>query len=597
MMFVLISLIAFLLIAGIFFLRTKPIALAVLVGIALFPLLFGSVNGAVVSAAVAVSIMMAQPLFSLLGAVTVLCMLYLSDIPPDDFGIFPEKIFELTDKAVLLAIPFFVVSGAIMTKGGIAKRLISLATALTDWIPGGLAIAAIGGCVLFAAISGSSPVTVIAIGGMMYPALVKAGFDEDHAMGLLTSAGSLGIVIPPSIPMIIYAITVSGVQVVDIGELFLAGLGPGALIGLLLSVMVVIKALQHSQDKAADVKRLVMGLAILAAPIAISAIIVSAGMKWGYAVAPAAYAVMTFFKARKELIEGFWALMLPILILGGIYSGFFTPTEAAAVAVVYAWIAAAYIHKELTLKDLPGLITESTLMMGALIVIMVIAFVFNDYLVEEQIPELAVDVIRDMELSRIGFLLALNVFLLIVGCFMDIISAILIIAPLIVPIAVALDIDAIHLGIVFIVNLEIGYLTPPLGLNLFVATTLFGKPLGDVIRAVLPFTLAILVGVLMITYIPAIALAPGEMLKDLRGETTEENNVQSIQDIMKALETAEPEEDDDIQEEDEESTDGIDPEAGGDAEPQTDVAAEPSGEAPVDSEPDSEAAPEPTPSP
>ena len=175
-------------------------------------------------------------------------------------------------------------------------------------------------------------------------------------------------------------------------------------------------------------------------------------------------------------------------------------------------------------------------MMGALIVIMVIAFVFNDYLVEEQIPELAVDVIRDMELSRIGFLAALNVFLLIVGCFMDIISAILIIAPLIVPIAVALDIDAIHLGIVFIVNLEIGYLTPPLGLNLFVATTLFGKPLGDVIRAVLPFTLAILVGVLMITYIPAIALAPGEILKDMRGETTEESNVQSIQEIMKSLE-------------------------------------------------------------
>ena len=543
MMFVLIGLIAFLVIAGGFFLKTKPVALAVLLGIALFPLLFGSVNGAVVSATVAVSIMMAQPLFSLLGMVTVLCMLYLSDIPPDDFGIFPEKIFELTDKAVLLAIPFFVVSGAIMTKGGIAKRLISLATALTDWIPGGLAIAAIGGCVLFAAISGSSPVTVIAIGGMMYPALVKAGFDEKHAMGLLTSAGSLGIVIPPSIPMIIYAITVSGVQVVDIGELFLAGLGPGALIGFLLSTMVVFKALQTSQNKDAELKRLFIGLAIIAAPIAITTLLVTNDMKWGYAITPIAYAVMTFIKARKELIEGFWALMLPILILGGIYSGFFTPTEAAAVAVVYAWIAAAYIHKELTVKDLPALITESTLMMGALIVIMVIAFVFNDYLVEEQIPELAVDVIRDMELSRIGFLAALNVFLLIVGCFMDIISAILIIAPLIVPIAVALDIDAIHLGIVFIVNLEIGYLTPPLGLNLFVATTLFGKPLGDVIRAVLPFTLAILVGVLMITYIPAIALGPGEILKDVRGETVEESNVQSIQDIMKALETAEEDED------------------------------------------------------
>ncbi|MEC8049627.1 MAG: TRAP transporter large permease subunit [Myxococcota bacterium] len=536
MMFVLIALVVFLVIAGGFFLKTKPVALGVLVGIALFPLLFGSVNGAVVSATVAVSIMMAQPLFSLLGMVTVLCMLYLSDIPPDDFGIFPEKIFELTDKAVLLAIPFFVVSGAIMTKGGIAKRLISLATALTDWIPGGLAIAAIGGCVLFAAISGSSPVTVIAIGGMMYPALVKAGFDEDHAMGLLTSAGSLGIVIPPSIPMIIYAITVSGVQVVDIGELFLAGLGPGALIGFLLSTMVVFKALQQSTDKNAELKRLFTGLAIIAAPIVVTVLLVSNDMKWGYAVAPISYAVMTFIKARKELIEGFWALMLPILILGGIYSGFFTPTEAAAVAVVYAWVAAAYIHKELTVKDLPALITESTLMMGALIVIMVIAFVFNDYLVEEQIPELAVDVIRDMELSRIGFLAALNVFLLIVGCFMDIISAILIIAPLIVPIAVALDIDAIHLGIVFIVNLEIGYLTPPLGLNLFVATTLFGKPLGDVIRAVLPFTLAILVGVLMITYIPAIALAPGEILKDMRGETTEESNVQSIQEIMKSLE-------------------------------------------------------------
>ncbi|MEM6533936.1 MAG: TRAP transporter large permease subunit, partial [Myxococcota bacterium] len=226
--------------AGVAFLRSRPIALAAFVVFGLLPLAFGSVATALIFSSILLAVLLAQPLFVILGGVTLLCFEFFSEIPPLDYGIFAEKIFELTDKNVLLAIPFFIISGAIMTHGGIAERLINYARELTSWLPGGLAIAAVGGCVLFGAISGSSPVTVIAIGSMMFPALVKQGFEERLSLGLLTSAGSLGIVIPPSIPMLVYAIVVSGQEPIDVGDLFIAGLGPGLLMGALLSTYIIV---------------------------------------------------------------------------------------------------------------------------------------------------------------------------------------------------------------------------------------------------------------------------------------------------------------------------------------------------------------------
>lgn len=518
------------LVGGVVFLRKRPVAVAAFVLLGAVPWLLGSPGAALVLSALALSVLMAQPLYAVLGVVTLLCFEYLSLVTPDDYGIFPEKMFELTDKNVLLAIPFFVVSGNIMTQGGIAQALINLAKALTGWLPGGLAIAAVGGCVLFAAISGSSPVTVIAIGSMMYPALVKAGYGERPAMGLLTSAGSLGIVIPPSIPMIIYAIVVSGQQVVDVGDLFLAGVGPGLLIGLMLSALVVVQALRRSEDRARDIRRMLKGLAVVLVPLVGGSALGGALLgPIGYAVGPALLSTIAIAVAWKAFAEGFWALMLPALILGGIYSGFFTPTEAAAVAVVYSVVVAIYIYKRLTWRDLGPLVVESTVLMGALIVIMVIAFVFNDFLVEEQVPDKAVAWLTEHKMSRVTFLLALNLFLLVVGCFMDILSAILIIVPLIAPMATApgIDVDPVHLGIIFIVNLEIGYLTPPLGLNLFVASTLFRKSLGEVVRSVVPYTLVMLVAVLGITYVPSISLGAGEWITSLSAPPEQEQPKQA----------------------------------------------------------------------
>jgi C4-dicarboxylate transporter, DctM subunit len=569
-----------------YFLKHKPVVAIILTALGVVPLLFGSFGTSLILSTISLSLLLAQPLYVVLGVLTLVCFNYMASVPVNDFGIFPEKIFGLTDKNELLAIPFFVISGAIMTHGGIAKRLIDFARALTWWMPGGLAIAAIGGCVLFAAISGSSPVTVIAIGGMMYPALTAAGYDEKTSIGLLTSAGSLGIVIPPSIPMIIYAIVVSGQQVVDVGDLFLAGIGPGLLIGGLLGSYVVGTSLRNSKNFNADLKRLLTGFAIIASPFVVGQIIVGMGNKWGHVTGPVVLAVMACIVARKQLLEGFWALMLPVIILGGIYSGLFTPTEAAAVAVVYSLVVAIYIYNEMEWRDMPELIADSTVMMGSLVVIMVIAFVFNDYLVSESIPEQAVALIRDMELTRIEFLVVLNIFLLLVGCFMDIISAILIIAPLIVPMAAApgIEIDPVHLGIVFIVNLEIGYLTPPLGLNLFVASTLFKKPIGEVVRSVVPFTGLMLIGIIMVTYIPAISLGPGELLQELYGTKKEPvGEIMSLQDLM--LQAGEDDdEDDDDYDDDEEDSDSDDAENAGDPDAVNEDGDTPSDEAAGDGE-------------
>lgn len=420
-----------------------------------------------------VLIAIGTPLFVVLGIVTMACVYFLGD------GLLTEIIADMynaVNKDVLLAIPFFIIAGALMTAGGISRRLITVAKAALGWLPGGLAVATVGACMFFAAISGSSPVTVIAIGTIMLPALVKEKYAESFGLGLVTSAGSLGILIPPSIPMIIYAIMVSSPErQVAVGSLFIAGIGPGLLIGALLMLYAIFTGARQKT-------------------------VARAPFRWR--------------ELAKALRKGIWALLLPLLILGGIYTGWFTATEAAAVAVVYAFLVEFFIHREVRLKDLPRIFVDSSLVMGTLFMILVIAMSFNQFLTLEQIPQQAAAALTRHVSSQIGFLVMANVLLLIVGCFMDIMSAILIIGPILAPIAFQFGIDPVHFGIIFIVNLEIGYLTPPLGINLFVASSVFGKPLLQTIRAALPFTLILLVALGLIIYFPGISLWLVNMLKE-----------------------------------------------------------------------------------
>jgi C4-dicarboxylate transporter DctM subunit len=361
----------------------------------------------------------------------------------------------------LLAIPMFILAGSLMARGSIAARLIGIMRAGTTWMPGGLAVAAILSCAIFAAISGASAVTLLAVGAVMYPALLKDGYSQTFSLGALAAGGTLGILIPPSIPMIFYAIVVEK----SIVDMFVAGLLPGVLLAGVMSVYVLIV----NRDIPAQ-----------------------------------RFDPMALLSALRH---GFWALMLPIVLLGGIYSGYFSATEAAAVAAGYALLVEIVIHRELSLRDFGHVAKETATLLGTLFPIVAAAISLNLLLTAERVPqELATMVAANVE-SRVAFLLMVNLLLLVVGCFVDTMSAIVILAPLLLPMAEAFGIDPIHFGIIMVINLEIGLLTPPLGMNLIVAMTAFKANFGTVVRGALPF-IALMIAVLMlVTFIPAISLA------------------------------------------------------------------------------------------
>jgi C4-dicarboxylate transporter, DctM subunit len=424
------------------------------------------------------------PLFVLIGFACLFSVMLIGNGDPINI---PIDMFEAVKKETLLAIPFFLLAGTIMTAGSISRRLIETAKSLIGHFPGGLAISAVFACLLFAAISGSAPVTVIAIGGIMFPALIKENYDEDFSLGLVTSAGTLGILIPPSIPMIIYAIMapVDG-KALSVRELFVAGVLPGLVVALILCVYSVLRQ---------DLKNLKIGK----------------------------------FDGRKALsatMDGIFSLILIILIFLGIYFGLFTAVEAAAVAVFYAclvefvlqpcisyWRQDTSFEKrtyssflELKPRDVPKVFIESSIIMGALFAIIVLAIAFNKFLCEEQIPQAAAAWLSSKVSTKLGFLVIVNIFLLLLGCVMDIISAILIVAPLLAPIAIQYGVDPIHFGIIFIVNLQIGYITPPIGINIFVASGLFKRSVVQVIRATVPYVLILLIALAIITYMPSFSL-------------------------------------------------------------------------------------------
>lgn len=412
--------------------------------------------------------LLGAPLFLIMGATTVALFFAFGGEHYQQLQAYQTLVLqmtELTTKNIFLAIPFFVGAGAVMTEGGIAQRLVRLANSLVGWLPGGLAVSAVMSCMIFAAISASSPVTLIAVGSIMFPAMIKAGYKENFSLGLVTTGGSLGCLVPPSLPMIIYALAVSGSAAVDIGDLFLSGLGPALMISGMLSVYCVLQ-----------------------------------GMRM-----PAAREKFSFQKVREAAREGLWALMLPVIILGGIYSGFFTATEAAAVALVYSIFCTIFIYKELTFKRLPGLFVESTVLLGSILLIIVFSFSLNSFMAHTDAAGFMLDKIHSWELGPMGFFLVMNLLLLCIGALMDAISAILIFAPLLAPIAISLGIDPIHLGIVFIINMEIGYLMPPVATNLFVSAAVFKKSFGQVARSVLPSVSILILGLGIVMYVPTIS--------------------------------------------------------------------------------------------
>ena len=371
-----------------------------------------------------------------------------------------EDMWVGLDKELILSIPLFILCGNVMTQGSTAKRLIAIMGALTRPLPGGLAVSAILSCGIFAAISGSSIVTMLAIGTVMYPAMRSAGYDNKFALGTIMSGGTLGIIIPPSIPMIIYGLVTEA----SVTDLFLAGVGPGILLLIVMSCYAI----------------------------------------WFNRNMPSQKFSMT--ELTQACRNGVWAVMMPVILLGGIYSGFFTATEAAAVALVYAIIIETFVHNEMKLRDFYQVVLDASKLGGSLFPVLAVALSLNIILIEHRVPSTLVQFMQGYISSPLMFMLLLNVLPLGVGCIMTTGEAILILAPLLAPMAEAYGYNKIVFGIIMILNLEIGYLTPPVGLNLIVAMSAFKQPFGLLIKAAVPFILIMLVCLALVVWQPWIAM-------------------------------------------------------------------------------------------
>lgn len=400
------------------------------------------------------------PIAIALGLSSVLTIVLFSN---DSLTSLSLKLFEGTQHYTLLAIPFFILSAAFLSTGGAAKRLIRFAQACVGTIRGGMAMSSVIACMLFAAVSGSSPATAVAIGSIAIGGMVSSGYPRDFAAGVISSAGTLGILIPPSIVMVVYcAITEESV-----GRLFMAGFMPGLLAGIMLMIGIYVLAWKH------DLPRL--------PPV-------------------------SWLEVLTSGIQAIWGLLLIFIVLGGIYFGVFTPTEGAAVAAVYAFIIAIFVYRDLKFRDIPKVLIDSGRVTIMLMFIIINAMLFGHVLTTEQIPQKIAEVILSAGMQPWMFLIVVNILLLIGGCFMEPSGLLLILTPIFLPIAKQLGIDPIHLGIIMVVNMEIGMLTPPVGLNLFVISGITGMSVVEVVKAVLPWMLILLAFLLIITYVPYISL-------------------------------------------------------------------------------------------
>jgi len=409
----------------------------------------------------AVLLFLSVPIGISIGLATLVTILSTGTLPVEFLA---KELVTSVDSFPLMAVPFFILAGEIMGKGGISERLFNVANAIVGNKTGGFAIATIITCMFFAAISGSGPATVAAIGGIMIPAMVRNGYDLKFATAIVASAGSIGVIIPPSIPLVIYGV----VGNTSIGDLFIAGIIPGILVGLSMMVW----AYYYSKKK---------GYRGMDEPTSLKKIGVA------------------FWDAK-------WALLIPVIILGGIYGGFFTPTEAAVIAVVYGLFASMVLYHELNIKDLPKVMVDSALTTATVLIIVGTATAFGRFLTIEQVPTKVAQALMKISDEPIIIIMLIMALLLVVGMFMDTLAAIIILTPILLPIAVQIGYDPIHFGILMVVNLAIGFITPPLGVNLFVASGISGLSLESLSRAVLPFIFAMLFTLLLITFIPQLSM-------------------------------------------------------------------------------------------
>jgi C4-dicarboxylate transporter DctM subunit len=401
-----------------------------------------------------------MPIAIALGLSSVLTILFFGQ---DSLASLSLKLFETSEHFTLLAIPFFILSGAFMTTGGVARRMIRFAIAAIGHLRGGLAMASVLACMLFAAVSGSSPATVVAVGSIVIAGMVRAGYSKEFAAGVICNAGTLGILIPPSIVMVVYGAATE----TSVGQLFMAGVIPGIVLGLMLMAAIYVRAtmLKLPRQPRASVKEMLT--------------------------------------AARESV---WGLLLLVIILGGIYGGIFTPTEAAAVAAVYAFIVAVLVYRDIGMKDVPKVLIDASKVTVMLMFIIANALLFAHVLTTERIPQLIAETIVSFGMPPWMFLVAVNVLLLVAGSFMEPTGIILILAPILFPIAMELGIDPVHLGIIMTVNLEIGMVTPPVGLNLFVTAGITNMSIVQVVRAALPWLAVLLAFLVLVTYVPQLAL-------------------------------------------------------------------------------------------
>jgi C4-dicarboxylate transporter DctM subunit len=417
------------------------------------------VTGIFLLAAMFALLLIGVPVAISMGMASILTMIFFAD---QTLLSSAQKFFHTMHVYPLLAVPFFVLAGAFMTTGGVARRMIDFANALVGHYRGGLAMAALLASAFFAAVSGSAPATVVAVGSVMIGGMVASGYSKKFAAGVICNSGTLGILIPPSLVMVVYgAITES-----SIGDLFIAGVLPGIILTIVMMGTIIVIAKKYDmprQEKA------------------------------------------SFRTVVKTFREAVWGLMLVVIILGGIYAGIFTPTEAAAVSAVYAFFIAVFIYKDITLKHVPEVLTDASRVTVMLMFIIANAFMFAFLLTTEQVPQMASEMLIGMGLPVWGFLLLLNVLLLMAGNFMDPTSVVLILTPIVFPIAVNMGIDPIHLGILMVVNMQIGLVTPPVGLNLFVTAGIADMSLEETIQASYPWLVVLLAVLMLITFVPWIS--------------------------------------------------------------------------------------------
>ncbi len=403
-------------------------------------------------------VLLGAPLFAVIAASAMLGF-YRSGI---DLSVVAIEFFGISEMPILVAIPLFTFAGFVLSESGSARRLVRLSNALLGWLPGGLAIISLAACALFTAFTGASGVTIVALGALLYPALTQAGYDDRFNLGLITTSGSLGLLFAPSLPLILYGI-VAGVS---IDQLFLAGILPGLLMLVVLSgySFWMNRHLRQSLSKA------------------------------------------SWTEVSGALREAIWELPLPVIVLGGIYSGYFAVSEAAAVTALYVILVEMIILREIPWRELPRIIRESMVLVGAILMILGVSLASTNYMIDAGVPQRLFEIIDNYVAGQTMFLLALLIFLLILGALLDIFSAIVLVVPLILPVASLYGVHPVHLGIVFLAAMELGYLTPPVGLNLFISSFRFERSIVDVFRATFPFFVLLLITVVIIAYWPGLSL-------------------------------------------------------------------------------------------